>query len=72
MHGHLTSSNVLIDSRWVCKISDFGLTKFKKTGGNNLAAKVYGINEETKFGCMVIRFVLFLSFQKTCYVLYLY
>ncbi|XP_057293671.1 atrial natriuretic peptide receptor 1-like [Hydractinia symbiolongicarpus] len=29
IHGHLTSHNILIDSRWNCKISDYGLLKFK-------------------------------------------
>ncbi|XP_048580890.1 atrial natriuretic peptide receptor 1 isoform X2 [Nematostella vectensis] len=29
VHGNLKSSNCVIDSRWVCKISDFGLRKFK-------------------------------------------
>lgn len=28
-HGDLKSSNCLVDSRWVVKISDFGLNKFK-------------------------------------------
>lgn len=28
-HGNLRTSNCLIDSRWCCKISDFGLNKFK-------------------------------------------
>lgn len=28
-HGKLKSSNVLIDGRWVCKLGDFGLHKFK-------------------------------------------
>ncbi|CAL1527407.1 unnamed protein product [Lymnaea stagnalis] len=28
-HGNLKSSNCLVDSRWVIKISDFGLNKFK-------------------------------------------
>jgi len=28
-HGDLKSSNCLIDSRWVCKITDIGLEKFK-------------------------------------------
>lgn len=27
-HGRLKSSNCVIDSRWVCKVSDFGLNKF--------------------------------------------
>lgn len=29
-HGNLTSSNCVIDSRWVCKITDIGLEKFKE------------------------------------------
>ena len=30
VHGTLKSSNCLIDSRWVCKVCDFGLDKFKQ------------------------------------------
>ncbi len=28
-HGHLTSSNCVVDSRWACKITDYGLGLFK-------------------------------------------
>lgn len=28
-HGNLKSSKCLIDSRWVCKVCDFGLTSVK-------------------------------------------
>ena len=27
-HGRLKSTNVVIDSRWICKITDYGLTHF--------------------------------------------
>ena len=29
-HGRLKSSNVLIDSRWTCKVADMGLWKFRE------------------------------------------
>ena len=29
-HGHLKSSNCVVDSRWVLKITDFGLNYFKE------------------------------------------
>ena len=28
-HGNLKSSNCVIDSRWVCKLTDFGIEKLK-------------------------------------------
>ena len=30
IHGNLKSSNVLIDSRWTCKLTDHGLFLFKE------------------------------------------
>lgn len=29
-HGNLKASNCLVDSRWVLKLTDFGLQEFKK------------------------------------------
>ncbi|XP_060529938.1 guanylate cyclase 32E isoform X2 [Cylas formicarius] len=37
-HGALHTSNCLVDSRWVVKICDFGLTDFKKTSADCLDA----------------------------------
>ena len=31
-HGRLKSSNCVVDSRWVLKITDFGLNEFKYAG----------------------------------------
>ena len=25
-HGHLKSTNVVVDSKWTCKITDFGMS----------------------------------------------
>jgi len=33
-HGNLKSSNCVIDSRWVLKISDFGLNTFRSRQGS--------------------------------------
>ena len=35
-HGKLKTSNCLVDSRWVLKLSDFGLREFKKGAEKNL------------------------------------
>ena len=29
-HGRLKSSNVLVDSRWTCKVADMGLRLFRE------------------------------------------
>ena len=29
LHGHLNSFNILVDNRWNCKLTDYGLYTFK-------------------------------------------
>ena len=46
-HGHLNSNNCVLDSRWVCKITDYGCSLFKKGHvKDQTEAKIY----EGKFG----------------------
>ncbi|CAD5126185.1 DgyrCDS14356 [Dimorphilus gyrociliatus] len=35
-HGKLTSKNCIIDGRWLCKLTDYGLEKFKEGEDHNL------------------------------------
>ena len=50
-HGRLTSHNCLIDNRWTCKITDYGLRLFRATK-NKLAENYPGIY----FKCFVRTF----------------
>eukprot|EP01137_Pigoraptor_chileana_P036219 Opistho-2@31413 len=40
-HGHLKSSNCLVDSRWMCKIGDYGLHLFKADQKSNEEVTVH-------------------------------
>ena len=48
VHGNLKSTNCVIDSRWVCKITDIGLFKFKE--GQEVDIEV---GEEQKYNSML-------------------
>lgn len=36
-HGHLTSSNCVVDSKWQCRITDYGLKQFKRTRNHEIS-----------------------------------
>ena len=36
-HGRLTSCNCVIDNRWVCKITDYGLDKLKANAKEDIS-----------------------------------
>jgi len=42
-HGRLKSSNCLLDSRWVVKITDFGLGRFRHYNYNSEHEKYSGL-----------------------------
>ena len=48
LHGNLTSAKCLIDSRWVCKVTEFGTKKF--TEGEEIK-----LSEEAKFAGEILR-----------------
>ena len=51
-HGNLKTANCLVDSRWVVKISDFGLHQLKSNDYYNEQHELQMINEaETELKC---------------------
>jgi serine/threonine protein kinase len=42
VHRDVKSSNILVDSRWNAKLSDFGLAKLLPTGAAHVATRVLG------------------------------
>lgn len=47
-HGQLNTSNCLIDSRWVVKVSDFGLHQFK-SGPQEVLEEKPSEKKDTRF-----------------------
>lgn len=50
-HGHLTSSNCVVDSRWVLKITDHGLREFKS---DNDLLSTRRTNNELDYSSMIM------------------
>ncbi|XP_017564963.2 atrial natriuretic peptide receptor 1 [Pygocentrus nattereri] len=40
-HGHLTSSNCVVDSRFVLKVTDFGLSALRHSGPGDISSQYY-------------------------------
>ena len=55
--GNLTSYNILVDRRWTCRVSDYGLEKFKADSHH---MKPYEPTETEKYKCKTT--TLFISF----------
>lgn len=46
-HGNLKSSNCVVDSRWTCKLTDFGLPKLRAYDKGSVSAED---NWDSKYG----------------------
>ena len=67
VHGHLRSSKCLIDSRWVCKVADYGLRLLKsgqrpqengehakyKSTYMNCKKEIIAVNEQPLRSCKI-------------------
>lgn len=38
-HGNLKSSNCVVDSRWTCKLTDFGVPSLRNPGRTSIEAE---------------------------------
>ena len=47
-HGNLKSSNCVIDSRWVCKITDYGLATFRSKQDDEQIALLRGEHAQSQ------------------------
>ena len=56
-HGNLSSYNILLDNRWLCKIADFGLEKFKDMSDLG-PKKIPELSEEEKYKSKYSKFWL--------------
>ena len=54
VHGNLTSSNCVIDGRWACKITDFGLIKFKENQDTDVLLEEHNIYDSTNIFCLIL------------------
>src|SRR6218665_2614462 len=47
-HGHLTSSNCVVDRKWECRITDYGLKQFKRTKNQEIPTFRWNSGRSTK------------------------
>lgn len=62
-HGYLTSNNCVIDNRWTCKITDYGMRLFRWGGGDRSVSRVSGMLMQ-----MCVTWPISLSVHVYCYI----
>jgi serine/threonine protein kinase len=62
-HGRLKSSNCLVDSRWVVKISDFGMCEFLNGAVEDLGEYAYCRSEFSTVHCILHIYMISLRWE---------
>ena len=67
-HGRLKSSNCLVDSRWVVKISDFGMCEFLNGAVEDLGEYAYCRSEFSTVHCILHIYMISLRWEVCAHI----
>lgn len=68
-HGHLKSSNCLIDNRWVCKITDFGLRAIRIGDNGTDVGRKYSGKKWSRYQSWLVATTTMIEWYKRQYQL---